>query len=393
MDLEELTGKLLGQGRSGAVFLEYDIGGNQFVRKVFHGSLITNVIHYLSSGAPNPYIWNENAINSAYYRRKILSDLVEYWFDGEMRVAKALGVDWSEDLSAHVLEAEYISGSHAALNTTFSQKKEGELSDLVVNIMKPLQQRLQESGFDGLLWQAGKGNPVATNNFLLEKSPDGNSSWVWIDLESGVPPLIPLNPASFLFYIKKSIQHGSVLFDDVDINKLKIYVKNNESDLKQKIGNDRYAGMLENISKLEEHQEKWKLISRAERGITHQLKKGKITEKQAEWYARHVALWYSKEIAKLPWKAYDKITGDLMWNGLNNAALALYQAWYAKAWKYVYRQKYREEAARNYLAGRINEWEKRKQLVQEQAVDLHRKLESGESASYVTDFGVHLAVQ
>jgi len=43
--------------------------------------------------------------------------------------------------------------------------------------MKPLQKRLIESGFDGLVWQAGKGNPVALNNFLL----DNKRNWVWID--------------------------------------------------------------------------------------------------------------------------------------------------------------------------------------------------------------------
>ena len=184
MDLGELTGKFLGRGRSGAVFLEHDIDGSPFVSKIFHGSLITDLVHYLSSGAPNPYVWNENAVQSAYYRRKILSDLVEFWFDSKLRVAKALGVDWDRESNANVLRAEYINGSQAALHHPFSQNTDGELSDLVDNVMKPLQERLIESGFDGLAWQAGKGNPVATNNFLLQKNLNGNSNWVWIDLES-----------------------------------------------------------------------------------------------------------------------------------------------------------------------------------------------------------------
>ena len=36
-------------------------------------------------------------------------------------------------------------------------------------VMRPLQRRLVEAGFDGVAWQAGLGNPVAANNFMLER--------------------------------------------------------------------------------------------------------------------------------------------------------------------------------------------------------------------------------
>ena len=394
MDLGELTGKLLGQGMSGAFFLEHDIGGNQFVRKVFHGSLITNVIHYLSSGAPNPYIWNENAIQSAYYRRKILSDLVEYWFEGRLRVAEARGVSWNADHRAYELTTEFINGRHAALHHSFSRPNESELSDLVTEVMNPLQERLAESGFDGLVWQAGKGNPVAANNFMLEKNPSGGNNWVWIDLESGVPALFPLNPISLLsFYLPKSFRHGRALFDDVDVPKLASYVLDNGSELEKSLGIGRTNALRDNILQLNQVQLDWKSLGRADRGIQHSLKKEKITEAQATRYSNNHAAWYGREAVRIAGKASIKLVMDMPFAALDRLSLGMYQLFSLEPWKLAYSQDYRRELLRGYVGNRIDGWERRKQLSANEAAYLRRQLEHEAASPYLTDLAFHVGLK
>ena len=114
----------------------------------------------------------------------------------------------------------------------FRSQKETEITDLVQNVMKPLQGLLLAAGFDGLAWQAGYGNPVATSNFLLETTETGEQRWVWVDLESGVPALFPANPILlFSFYLQRTLVNGRPLYDDVDVPKLRRYIEDNRDAL------------------------------------------------------------------------------------------------------------------------------------------------------------------
>ncbi|GJD18142.1 hypothetical protein RIVM261_030980 [Rivularia sp. IAM M-261] len=67
--LQGSEGKLLGAGRSGQVFLvqhqKYLIA-----REIFYSDTIASIIHYFFFGSPNPYVWNEDAIKCAFYRRQ-----------------------------------------------------------------------------------------------------------------------------------------------------------------------------------------------------------------------------------------------------------------------------------------------------------------------------------
>jgi hypothetical protein len=65
----------LGRGRSGEVWL-VEADGRAYAEKVFYGDTLANFIHYVTSGAPNPYIWNEDAVRAAYERRRILKALL-----------------------------------------------------------------------------------------------------------------------------------------------------------------------------------------------------------------------------------------------------------------------------------------------------------------------------
>ncbi len=391
--LEELE---LGRGRSGTVYQSKDADGKNIAIKRFgEGSLLTKLIDYSALGAPNPYSWNEDTSQCVNYRREIISELVYYWFGSKLKVLKALEINWDWKHKTYNLHTEFIDGRNALLHHSFSEQKEQELSDLVNTIMKPLQSRLIESGIDGLVWQAGKGNPVASNHFLLEQNNAEGDTWVWTNLESGLPALFPLNILSlFTFYLPKSIKQKRPLFDDVDIYKLRDYVKKESISLTKKIGNKKYNELIKNIDLLEYHQKRWKSLKRADRGIIYQLKKEKITEKQAGWYRRHTYIWYGREMSRALLGSYYKLMGEVPFKIFNGASLTVlnYKEITAKVWKCASSQKYRAEIARNYFLGRINEWEQRKQLKSYEADSLRVQLKSGGISAYLADFGVHMAL-
>lgn len=382
----------LGRGRSGIVFLDASPDGTAIARKVFIDGLAARVVNYFFSGAPAAYGWNEDAITSAYYSREIVSNLVEYWFGDRLKVAKARGFRWNEKHRAYELETEFIDGRHASLHHPFSQQNENELSDLVNNIMKPLQERLIESGFDGLVWQAGKGNPVAPNNFMLEKSPNENR-WAWIDLESGVPAMFPLNPLSYLFYLRKSLKHRRALFDDVDIEKLAKYVLDHQAELTNALGTGRVQKLFDNLYGLSVAQLNWKSRKRVDRSIEHSLKKGKISESQSEFYSRHHGLWYGREGARIAGESAVKLLADLPFAALDKLSLSLYQFMNSSPWKLVLSQRHRTEMIREFVGDRISSWEKRKQLSQEEAAYLRRQLDHESTTAYLTDLGFNFAIK
>ena len=391
MDLEEIIQRVeLGKGRSGIVFQGKDHSGKDIAIKVFTGGdLLSKSVNYFFTGAPSAYCWNEDAILAANYRRNIVAELVDYWFEDKLRVAKSFCVKWNNKLKAYELQTELIDGRHAALHHPFSKQREKEVGDLVNNIMKPLQKYLIEAGFDGLVWQAGKGNPVASNNFLLDKN-----KWVWIDLESGVPALAPLNPITlFSFYLPKSWKHKCALFDDVDINKLKDYIDTHKEDLENKIGVKKYSSLCDNITHLEFHQKQWKSVRRTHRSITYQLKKERITQEQADWYFKHPYIWYGREIARISYKIFDKILVELTQDIFNRLISIDYKEVASNIWKFFSSQKYRSEIARNYVADRISIWQKRNHLKTSESNYLRNELENEEASSYITDFGVHIAIK
>lgn len=225
---------------------------------------------------------------------------MQFWFDGKLKVANAIAIDWNQEFKAYQLDTEFIQGRHVALHQPFSQVRERELPTLVRCIMMPLQKHLIKAGLDGLVWQAGKGTPSALNNFLLESFDSEGYKFVWIDLESGVPALFPLNPgALFSFYLPKSLEYRRALFDDVDVNQLNRYAGIHKVSLEEKLGSQIYLEFLNHINQLEHHQNRWKSVKRVDSGIQYQFKIARITEQQAQWYFQHPATWYGRELIRL----------------------------------------------------------------------------------------------
>ncbi len=397
--MDDHTGDIFGRGRSGLVFRSRDEQGRDTVRKVFVGEAAAKVVQLALTGAPNAYTWCQKAIETAVLRRQILGELVEYWFGSNLRVAPAYGWSWNEQYQAYEMQCQFIDGRHAALHDPFTDGDADQARRLHRDVMKPLQRRLVESGFDGLVWQAGRGNPVALNNFLCEDSPQSSPSgfdrdrWVWIDLESGVPALFPLNPLELLrFYGPKSILHRRPLFDDVDLPKLRRYIEASELPLRECLGEQRFDQMAQRVDSLEQCQRQWKSLRRVDRNITYHLKKGRISQAQADWYAGHPLRWYVRQLPRDAARGAAKLS--VLARGRLNWLVSLpYRRYVKNAWGFLSSQHYRNALARDYLAGRISQWQQRRQLTDDEAAYLSRHLDSDEASAYICDFGMHLALK
>lgn len=193
-------------------------------------------------GAPNPYVWNSDAVQCAKLRRNILKTLVPVWTDGKVSVADAVAALRNEDHKTYELQTEMVRGWAAHLRHPLSDAFDGETEQLWHVVMPNLRKHLQAAGFHGLLWQAGERNPGALNNFLFAPDPPGETScatseqpgkWVWIDLESGVPAIFPISPKVLVTY---SLRHwwclGRPMFDDVDVAQFIDHLEVRSGDLR-----------------------------------------------------------------------------------------------------------------------------------------------------------------
>lgn len=375
----------LGRGRSGVVYRCRDEDGRDVARKVFGGDGAATLVHYAFFGAPNPYVWNEDAIACAFHRRVILESLVRFWFRDALCVATAYGTGWSEEHRAWALDTRFVSGRPAALHHPFSAARDGEAAELRQRIMKPLQKHLADSGFDGLVWQAGLGNPVALNNFLRT-----DSGWAWIDLESGVPALIPINPLTLVtFYLPRSFRHRRPLFDDVDVGRLRRYIADHRPWIAKRLGTTETDALAFHVDRLETHQNAWRTVPRPMRSIMYRLRRGDLTEAQAEWYAQRWPLWYARELGRGLEKGARRAS---RWLGRTVVRLLSHDLprTLRRAGRFVVSRSYRTAVVHRYVQLRISAWRMRGQLSAAEGSALSDRLHHESVGSYLTDFGIHV---
>jgi hypothetical protein len=381
----------LGQGRSGEVWLVETPAGRH-VEKVFFGDTLSNLVHYIFTGAPNPYIWNEAAVRAAFERRRILAVLVPWWFGERLAIADALGVGWNPEARVYTLTAAYVDGTPVPLLHPF-RPTDSAMPCLSGTLMPALQQRLCESGFVGQVWQAGKGNPVALNNFLMT-TPDG-PRFVFIDTESGVPALFPLNPvALFGFYLPMAARFRRPMFDDVDTERLRTYLRGHEGELVARIGAARFAELLERAARLDQHQRGWTAMSRAERSIAYQHVKARITREEADYYRAHPFRWRLRELKRMIPKAARAIGVKLPKAVASLLGRLDLRATWSKMRRFVTSQAYRTSIGEDYVRTRVERWRARRQLGDPEAERLLEALaDLRESSRYLTDFGAHLGMK
>ena len=379
----------IGAGRSGVVYKDEDLQGRIVARKVFNSDKLTKFVQYVLLGSPNPYTWNEHAVQCAVLRRRILGPLCEHWFKGRVFVASAWSQDFNHDYLAYQLHTEFVDGRPPTLHHPMNRRGANEVKELRYEIMAPLSERLLESGFDGMVWQAGLGNPVALGNFLGVVKDGKIDRWAWIDLESGVPALFPANPLTlFKFYLPSSIKFGRPLFDDVDIERLRSFTEEHRAELVESLGADQVNRIVRDTDSLSFHQHEWKSQPRAVRSITYALKKRRITAEQAELFTASPLRWYASELARVPGqvgnlisKTAEKLVGQIRKIPFSRLP--------AGAWGFLTSQRWRRKLSQKIVASRIDAWETRKQLLPHEATELRNHLESEESSAYLTDFGVH----
>lgn len=382
----------LGRGRSGVVYLRRDSTDRLLATKVFASRFLTKAIQLIFLGAPNPYIWSAEAIRCAYLRRKILTLLVPYWFAGRLSVADAVGFGWNSEHRAYELETEFCKGRPPLLYNPLRPTAEDEVAELASEVMTRLQQCLIEAGFDGLVWQAGKGNPVALNNFLLDGFEE-DARWIWIDLESGVPAVAPANPlALFRFYLPRAIALRRPLFDDVDTRRLRTYLEADRTRLERRLGSDEFSRLLRLTSELATEQNAWKSLPRHHRGIRYALSQGTISKDEAAHFETRPFRWYVREIRRAGAGALRQ-TPRLVRRVTARLASFDAKALTGQITRFLASERYRARVARLYLVRRIAHWRRRGQLQRADAAQLRRRVVEAETGSYLTDFGVHLAIK
>lgn len=383
---------LLGAGRSGRVY-RLKTAEEPIARKIFFGDAITHSLHYLFFGAPNPYIWNPDAVACAYYRRNILAALVAVWFGDRLTVSRSLGMGWDEHTQAYYLDTEFVDGRPVALCQPFRTEGDRELPEQVHTIMKPLQRHLRQSGFDGLLWQVGQGNPSALNNLLLTDAEPVPCHFAWIDLESGVPALFPLNPLALLtFYLPQALRRGQALFDDVDVPKLQHYLRDRRPWLEESVGTETYQDLLEQARRLGDHQARWKTLSRLEGCLRYHQAKGQLTEDEVQAALKQPWRWYGSAIGR-EIRRLSLAVLRLPQNIIERLATLDYYRYLSQAVRSCLSHRYRMELAQAYVAHRIEDWEARGQLQPDEAKRLIQRLDCDRSSDYLTDFCVHMAIK
>lgn len=396
----------VGRGRSGVVYFERDERGRDIVEKIFGGDTASKLVLYTFTGAPNPYIWNHDAIACAVARRRILGHLVTVWFGNHLALPRTDGSSWNEKHRAFALHSEFIKGRHAPLRLAPPRPTPAQitadataidpLKDLAQNIMKPLQKHLRESGFDGLVWQAGMGNPVAANNFMMieQDAPTQQAfahRWVWIDLESGVPALFPANPLALLtFYLPAAIKHRRPMFDDVDIPKLNTYLLTHHDTHAAALNPAAMQEIADAFTSLQKHQAGWKSLSRSDRSIEAACVMGKITNEQVHWFKRHRIIWQAVLMRNGVASAFRHALSAIS-RSVSNLIQLCRRMLGMSLIQFVTSQRFRTRLSRRIVARRIGVYEKRGQLLRATTKVLRRELRSDESSEYITDFGMHLS--
>ena len=300
-------------------------------RKVFGSNELTKLVQLLFLGAPNPYVWNEDEIRCAHLRREILAELVEQWFDGELYVARSHGWAWNQAARGYELRAKLVDGRPPNLRHPLRMNEQDQMQTLSTEIMPKLQRLLI---------------------------------------------------ALFGFYLPRSFRFGRRLFDDVDTERLADYLEQR--------GSPRDA--LAKVEELGFRQGRWKSQPRVERSIGYRLARGDLREDEAAWFRARPFRWYLREgsavLRRLPGRIARRVEG-----GLRRLARLPWRSAPSSFVRFFVSQRYRAELARDFTEKRIAAWVERRQMSESDARFLKSHLDQEDSATFATDFGVHLAIK
>lgn len=232
------------------------------VEKVFAPGRLTRTIYRLSFQSPFAYQSNRNAILTCFYRRRVAAAVLA-GSDIDASIASPLYVRFDETDRAWVLAAQWIDGrgikpaasDASRLRRRFiagDQKSQLDAPqdeiDQLVETMRQLETMLGDCGLVGSGWQVAPRALVSTANLLRT----GNRYTI-IDLESGIPAvLVPR------YLIAGVCQAALPPFDDLETDKLRTWIEQNERLLTFRIGLDALHRLCADSDKLIEHSTLWK---------------------------------------------------------------------------------------------------------------------------------------
>ena len=379
--------KFIGSGRSAKVYHSIR-NGRDVATKTFTGEKFSKFILFVLTGSANPYTWCEPAIRCAIARRRVLGILCEHWFSGNLSLPECYDYRWNQEQKAYEIDMEFVNGWHMPMLSPLKESQVDFARELRHEVMKPLQEKLIQAGFDGAVWQAGKGNPVGESNFMVVYGDHGYH-WAWIDLESGLPALFALNPLSTLgYYIPMCLKHRRWLFDDVDCNQLKDYVDSHDAEMPANILDELHGAMAE----LEQFQNQWKRISRHRASLGYAWSQQHITDRQEQYYRSRPIRWFVLSLANGLVSVVSAAARSLL-RGLSAIRDFRYKKLFRRIYNYASNSYYRWGVVRWFVRREILHWEKRDFLTQSEKTRLLTELHNDEISAYLTDFSIHIGVK
>ena len=387
----------LGAGMSGEVWLEERPAGDgpdRVASKLFVSAPLADAVHLLLSGAPNPYRYDEDAVRAALARRRVLRALVRAWLGDRLVVADGLDVAYDDEARAFRLDTEYAPGHPVRLLHPLRLEDPG-LDVLRREVLGPLQERAAEAGLDGVVWQAGRGNPLGITNVLQGgDGPDGRPVFVLVDAESGVPALFPLDPRALLgFYLPRSWHHRRPLVDDVDVPRLRAHLAAHADDLRAALGAREWDRLGEEVDRLEHHQDRWRSRGRTERGVLAARTAGSLTADEAAWYRRRPLRWAARQAGRALTAAVVALTVTLPVAVARRLGRVEVGTALRRMGQFLTSQQYRTRVARDHVARRVEHWRDRGQLSDADADRLLAGLDDDGTSTFLTDFGAHLGLK
>lgn len=393
--MAEKRKNFLGKGRSASVY-KITHAGKDAVRKIFTGSGAADLAMSIFFGTTVDYQWSEDAVKTAFYRRRVLNALLKLWFNDRLQIATPLDTGKDDETGHLYLDTDFVQGETARLYNPFSLAHISEYNDLKKIIFPELQQHLYQAGFVGAMWQAGYGQPCSIANFLCIKFDEDKTKekWVWIDTESGVPALASYSIFKQLgFYFPWALKLRRPLFDDVDESKLRTYISENNDALKKQLGKIAFAEFLNDVDSLLKHQAKWKSMSRFTRIMHYYRARGRISE---EYFSalkqrkRSKLGFLLKTYYPTQFGSFFSYFGRKSWSFIKLISPIRWGVFFLRS---MLSRKYRVMKSCAFIEKRINEWEELKRITPHQAEILKTELHYQESSQYLADFGIFLALK
>jgi hypothetical protein len=212
------------------VYLDPEAG---LATKVYRPRWFVRALYWISFQAPFPYLSNEHAFDAARQRRVIAGLLTR--------------AEFGRDVVAQVVDIRRA-GQRVEFVTELVRGSEPTEDETARAFLQDVSDLFARAGLD--TWQVWPRNPRSVGNLI--QTPSGEL--MIIDLESSLV-FIPL-PLSQWWDRFRVARFPS--FDDISFPMLRRYLADHEAHLRQALGVDDYALLLEALERCHDAMHEWK---------------------------------------------------------------------------------------------------------------------------------------